>query len=510
MQKKLRRWLSTAPDEAFFDLCWAVNALQTGREDEARRFIAYPLGAATPRFESKFSIYPWEIETLLGELLLTEKFTPRDGANRILNVGNFGGLATLVRILRKLENEESGIYLKRVSILDELHRIAQREFPWQSGYFNVVQFYRNAFVYGGSKCGEYFERLHGLTQNQFSLVGFATYMHFMRQPAYGGRLNLLSVGVSAETCDAAFRLFCAPLTTVRSKYTRDFEDVRARWGFIPSVAYRPSVFRQFPVVETSNSMFRSPLPELILQRVTSGIYYDLTGGGQALRNEASGRFELYCENLCRQLMPSLLVQPEKIYRVSGQEFRSPDVLLSRRGQLALAIECKASKLNLDAQYSEDPAFVAEDGYKQLAKGAYQVWRYFSHIRRGIVQAEIDAEAHGLVLTLDAWLLMSRGLRSEVLRMADAMAADDPGISEADKRPVVFSAVKDFEQTLMESDEAGFFESVRHAATESFTGWLLPGVHREIGGKIIEKEYPFHLRDVLPWVDDLEEMKSGRL
>lgn len=509
-RKKLRRLISTARDDLFFDLCWAVEALQNSRAPAASRHLSYPAEAAEAPLGSAYKIYPWELETLLMELLLVPKMQLREGPNRVLDCGQFSAIASVVNALRKLENAESGIYLRRIHIFDELHRIAQREFPWQSGYFNKVQFYRYAYIYGGPASSEFLRDTYGVSQNGLSLLGFGLHAHFLQHPHFAGKIDLAFLGLAPEEGRAALRLIASSIEDVRRRFQADLSATTQKWGVAPPTAYRPSIFRRFPVVAFRGAL-RAPLPELILQRVTSGLYYDLAPGGQRLRNEASQRFESYCCDLLRRLLPGFETAPEHHYPSASQKFRSPDLLVSSDEGLVLVIECKASKLSIDAQYSDNPIEIARAGYDELAKGAFQVWRYFSHVRRGIDQRQLAPDALGIVLTLDTWMMMSRELRTVVLAKARDLAAKDAEILEEDQKPIVFCSIKDFEQTLMQSDEEGFLAAANAATTESFTGWLLPNVHTDSGQAQIEKAYPFDMREVLPWVQALDEeaIRRGR-
>src|SRR5436190_839713 len=101
-RKKLQELLARAPDEEFFQMIWAMDALQTDRVEAASRYIQFPDEAATSDINSKFAIHPWELETLVGQLLITRKLRPRNGPTRILNCAVFGAAAQAVNHLRKL------------------------------------------------------------------------------------------------------------------------------------------------------------------------------------------------------------------------------------------------------------------------------------------------------------------------------------------------------------------------------------------------------------------------
>jgi hypothetical protein len=145
-----------APDENFLQMVWAIDALQSGREQAAARYIKYPREAATTSSDSRYALRKWDLETLVVQLLVTPKLKRHDGPNRETNCALFLAGATAVNHLRELENAESGIYLRRYSVLNEMHRIGYRQFPWQRGYVDGTELYRSAYVYGGDQCQAHF------------------------------------------------------------------------------------------------------------------------------------------------------------------------------------------------------------------------------------------------------------------------------------------------------------------------------------------------------------------
>src|SRR5258708_24951428 len=89
-RKKLQDFLSRAPDEAFFEMVWAIDAVQSDRSDIAARYLRFPAEAATTDIDSKLAIRKWDLETLIGQLLITPKREWRtNGPNRITNCSLF-------------------------------------------------------------------------------------------------------------------------------------------------------------------------------------------------------------------------------------------------------------------------------------------------------------------------------------------------------------------------------------------------------------------------------------
>src|SRR5437870_13258185 len=63
--KKLIKLLGRADDEAFLQMIWAVDALQSDRVPVAGRYIQFPASAATSDIAAPNAIHSWELETLV-------------------------------------------------------------------------------------------------------------------------------------------------------------------------------------------------------------------------------------------------------------------------------------------------------------------------------------------------------------------------------------------------------------------------------------------------------------
>lgn len=505
-RKKLNAFLETADDEGFIQLLWAIDALQAGGELAAAPHLDhYPKAAVTTDISDKHFIYKWELESLANEALATPKrVRQKNGRVRSLNTRNFETIAQITNMLRKLENAEDAHRLKDRSILREMARIANREFDWQRGYFNTPQLYRNAFVYGQGPCADYFKTQHGITVNQFTLVGFSIYLLLTNHPSVLYKADFSAVGLTAQDLEYALALLAKPLAELRALAAKE-----RRTGSV--TAYKPSVFRRFPciVFGDGNSRVRAPLPQLILERVTAGVFYDVVGGGGALRNDYGRRFEEYCLTYLRAMQPELEWREETKYRVKGNDVRTPDILLAEGAGLELVIECKATRMGYGAKFGEGD--LDERGFEEIIKAVFQLWRFFSHCRRGLAHMTLNADAVGAVLTLDNWLQMANPLQDQVITAATQMAASrDSEILEQDRRPIAFFSITDLEATLTKANSKTFLQAVRAASTPKHKGWMLANVHDGFAEpNQTRKPYPFRsdMGRVLPWWDAVQAARA---
>lgn len=495
-RKKLDNLLKVAEDEEFFTMIWAIRAAQTGRPDSARPFLNFPPQAATTEISSKFAAHPWVCETLLNEVLIIPKLQGRP--KRTLNCKSFSALATAINILKDLENAEDGITLARMSVINELHRLSQRQFEWQRGFLSFSNFYRSAFIYGGPLTRTFFENAKGVTPSDFSLACFGLQTLFLDKPAVRRGVRMGDIGISESTLKRVYDLISIPHEEARKRAAQ----IRADRGH---TGYKRSLFREYPCVAfgRKGERLHAPLPDLLMLRATTGVFYDVVNASGSVKNEISSRFETYCIELLQHMLPSRTIRPSFKYTIRKNVIDSPDVMLSEAtGAISVVFECKARRMSYEARFSEDPVSEAHQAYSEVAKGVFQIWRFVSHHRRGLLDGEqIAADVRGVVLTLDYWLSVATTIRTDVFNLANRMADEYPEIIEADRIPVIFCPAEELEYTLGTATESSFLEAITASTETRFQGWALSSVHEQIAGGIKQnKEYPFanRLAGIWPW------------
>lgn len=512
---QLRKLFPRASDEQFLQMVWAVDALSSGRPEHAARLLNFPVEATNQAPGSPYAIHKWELESLLIQLFLAPRNNDRlEGPP--LDTSRFGSAADLINRLRKLEDVESAIYLANpdFNVLSEMHRIAQRQFHWQRGYKNLPTFYRYAFMYAQGECGRFFENTYGMAITDFNFVGFALFAQGMSSPWISRRFAIPDLGLSEELLNQVVELLLIPAAGARAETVKVLEGVNARHGRPIPTAFLPSILRRFPLVGVDGrpNHFIAPIPEVLLMRVTSGLYYDLIQGGQALLNEANDRFEQYCGAYIDAQMDRFNVR--RAYRYEGDGGNvvdTPDLLVSDGDRIALVAECKATKLNYLAQFAEDPFDAERRQYVQMANGVLQLWRFFSHVRRGILHEAVHPDTSAMVLTLDSFLTMSHGLREKVINQANELA-DQQGIDVEDRRYVTFCPIQGLEEILSVANEDDFLATMRSAPDEKYAGWELREVNRheaEAREPREPKKFPFKLDGLLPWWDRLQALTGRR-
>jgi hypothetical protein len=501
--KQLRKYFSRADDHSFLQMIWAVDALQSDREAAAKKLMpSYPKEAAVKSsLHSPYGIHRWELETLLIQLLLTPKEEKRAEGNLVLDCSKFDAIRNTINRLRGLENVESGRYLDNgLNIFGEMHRIAQRQFHWQHGYLNPPNFYRYIYIYGQGKCAEFFKDTYEVSINDFTYAGFAMYDAAVRTPWLRQDFASAALGITPEIVQKVLTLMTLSLEQAQAEERLLTDEVNRLHGTPIPTAFMPSILRRHPLISLTADMatFMPPIPELILMRISSGLYYDIIPGKQPLLNEANDRFEQYCHDLIDELTVFITTRSHR-YGPKGAQFDSPDVLVTEDDKVVIAVECKATRLTYLAQFAEDPFEAEKKQYVQLARGAFQLWRYFSHIRRGTTKDALADVAYPMVVTLDSFFMMSPQLSASILDEATRLADEDGDITPEDRRYIIYCPIPALEEVLLRGNRDTLLAALKAASEEKYKGWMFREVFRAITKDMDlgpPQKFPFDLDLVL--------------
>ena len=176
------------------------------------------------------------------QLFLVPKDMPREQDNLVLDCSQFEAVTQTINRLRALENVESARYLSgEFTILGEMHRIAQRQFHWQRGYFNTPQVYRYAYLYAQGKCADYFKQAYGFEIADLMFVVFGLFSAYMTAPWVKREISLPEIGLTAEIVQRALPMMscsgdeATTETAAQVKHSQDAHGSPIPTALLPSV-----------------------------------------------------------------------------------------------------------------------------------------------------------------------------------------------------------------------------------------------------------------------------------
>lgn len=481
----------------FFRMIWAIDRIGDGDKKAFSRFTRrkkeHVEWASSPH-----KIHKWTLESLVNVYLRSSPLRRRGNRlNKSLDTLNLGSPIYMMQLMNELENADDGLALQRLDVIGEIHRLAQRQFHWQRGKVNKAAFFKSAYLYTFPEAAQYFEAKFSISIHDFCFSGFALFAMLREHPAVHMKPKVVNVPIGADTLMKGFAMFARSDDIVRREAAR-----------MPQVtthsAYQASVLRRWPCISSpKEGVMYGPIPDLVVERFTNGLYYDLVDNDGKLRDLIGKRFESYCSLLLKSLVQGLTVAEE--FKYGRDNVDSPDLFLTRGTETVAIIECKAKKASIAVKLGEEPDVLEGSALDELAKGAFQIWRFRSHVRRGLVEppgGKIADAAAAVVVFLDSWMETSHKQQEEVLRRARIMSASkDPKIEPADQAPVTFCNIDDLEHVLHRCTDESLLNVFAEASKPERAGWLLSSLHSEVAPGVDEdKGDPFdpYLSDIIKW------------
>jgi hypothetical protein len=508
----LMKTLSDTDDHRLLVMAWAIHILQSRHAENARPFLRHPIEAENPDKFSDFRVHNWELETLLTVNFNTPKFAYPIHMREPVDTREYGELADLINLVKAVEQDESKKRITVKNIMAEFHKISHRQFPWQIGWEHIASLYRHIFIYGQGECARYFEETYGLSVNDFVACAFALYVQTQLGP-WCKPLEIIPIKVADGALAKTIGMVSSEMWDTRRESLALFRRFAKSLGYI-NVGYHPSYLRMKPLVTSAvlNGRYIAPFPEFVLMRATVGLFYDLIKAPTAVMTDARLRFEEYGRKVIKAYLPEFEPGSSVPYTNKNSPADTPDILLKRDGQIVAVFECKATKLSFQAQYSDDPAKDAKDQYEQIAKAVFQLWKFFCHVRLGIIDHPLAERVAPIVLTMEAFTQTSAELRTQMIEQANQMAATkEPLMTEADKRTPVFVSITELEYVLSRSTGDQLLGTFEAATLPQHGGWSINSVRDTVYANPDQlKTYPLDPGELMPWWAETQEKAKAVL
>ncbi len=406
-----------------------------------------PPGFDNPQLHTKhkwdMGIFEWELETLAREIILN---CPQNGAKLIDGWGRF---ANAINHVKRVENDAWGEADHAPDILMELLRLAHRQFHWQQGVdeTHLSRFFK---LYDHPKIRPLIAAEFGMTTVELYQIGLALVgsLHgsmIIRTPL-SNQINT----VPADTVNKFVDRFTRTLPDLQ-RQTRALQEYNVNWAY----AFNPLWLH--PLVRVADEVLIGPLPTLLLYRITSGVYFDLVGRGDAFGNAIGSAFQDYTGEVIEaaNTAGSFTLLAEAEYGSKKRRKDSADWIVEDGGA-TLFLECKASRMKLQGKID---LFAKESMEREIARLAGFVTQLYSTLSDALAGdynhwQPGEKRAYPIVVTLDEWHAF--GSADKIID--DAVQADfvakglDNGLLT--KCPYQIWSIRDFEHAIQLMAQGG--------------------------------------------------------
>ncbi|WP_372029919.1 hypothetical protein [Pseudomonas kurunegalensis] len=406
-------------------------------------------------------VFQWELDVLAREVILN---AGSGGSKDLFNVQDF---RIAIGHIRRLQDRQIEGRLQTM-IYQELHRLFQLQFPWQS---KAVELRLSRFL-RMFKCPDVESVLlaeFGLTVKEIYIVGGAIAGSFLERDIYDLNTDFSSFGIDKHRRDKFFGYISAGMDEVR-------EIATTRQEYNENWSYTLNPLRRTPLVSISPqapNIVICPIPEFILSRISEALHYDLINVGNF--NGAYGRsFERYVGEISNELVSHLGIVAEagQEYFVGKNKKHGVDWQLYD-ASAAMLIECKTKGLKLDARYKlEEADLIAE--VELLAKFVFQNYKNLIDIEAGYTKWNPDGRRlYPVVVTLSNWYLhgqsVTQRLEDTVLTLLDNANIDREIVEVS---PYTIMSIEEYEVAIQVIGKVGVDKFFDEISKSDYKGWMV--------------------------------------
>ncbi len=405
---------------------WAHSIFQQFKKRLPNDLINLPIGyrnASNNIDFMRFGLHTWQLEILARETIIN---SPRLGKKKSLL--NWKYLAKVTNQLKEIENKIEELFISRDNVLLETYRIAHRQFPWQQppDRNTIIRYWK---IY--QNLDSFFKIFYNLTFRLYYAVGLMLFGHFLNDEKLLYPPNI-KADIQLKHLDSFLERTCLD-------YPQFLAQLKAELQLNENYCYAFNSLRAHPLIKIKNfkkEQIFCPLPTLLFDRITRGIFYDLIKE-PGFDNAYGHSFEEYIGDFLRHALKSnLTVIGEQEYGSDRQRKKSVDWILVGE-ESALFIECKTKRLRVKSKSGLTDTNSLQNDLNKMASAVVQNYKTYLDYKKGEyphLKYEQKRKIFILVVTLEEWYIfgdvVTEMLQNEIDTLLSEENIDKSIITEA--------------------------------------------------------------------------------
>jgi len=280
-------------------------------------------------------LHGWLVDLMARELILNAQFR---GGNP------FASAQVAFRTMsdiHRLDGHSWSLHPTRSNdIILQLSRIAFKQFPWQTPFTNslIARYFK---LYAYPPVARMLETELGLTVGEYFQLVLLLVEELVRRPT-----------LAFEFLAPADPTIVAPVQALADRILRSAADLRRscadKQSFDVNWSYTFNPLREYPLVHGGNpNSILCPAPQLLVQRLTDGLYFDLIRADKGFGDAIGHAFEAYVGEMAKAIGGTAFdLLPEVRY---GKPQKGSVDWIVGDGSAWLFAECKLARLDIASQ-----------------------------------------------------------------------------------------------------------------------------------------------------------------
>jgi hypothetical protein len=408
---------------------------------------------------ANIEIYMWELHLLCREILLHA-----DGDQDTISTPL--GLMQMINHIRRIND---GISERTVNSGDDamrvIHTLIHQQARWQYSR-DEARMFRAFKIYNDYELAPIFEQTTGLSVRTMFLLALAIGGAAKRRPDTNVFQDYSDFGVTHQARDRFFQLAGTTLPNIRRELERLQRDDEG-WEF----TWNP--MEATPLINLDNHqtpLYLCPLPDLLLRRITEGLFYDLGKSKCQFGNEYGRAFERYVMRVLQECfdLNRFSISGEQPYEVGGQIKHGVDGIVSdATGHIF--IECKTRRMKQGAKETAE-GITLKKSLDELAEAVVQLYKNIDDATKGLSKWIPNRRPiYPFVITYEDWYLFTPQVFNQLIECVQRR------LKAAELLETLTETMPFFVTSINEFEMAG--QDIAHLGIERFCAAGVPSGYR---------------------------------
>jgi len=253
------------------------------------------------------------------------------------------------------------------------------------------------------------QSIYGMSLSQFIWIGLFIYSHSLNAASpylrLSGSANFVATIKDRWSGDSqdmptseTFYKFVSLVSSTPAEFKEMIGDLTLADERLISVNHMPLLSR--PVVRLTADEIVVPIPKLLIERITSGVFYDFadqfkgTGRENPFRTYFGKVFERYAEMQLELVFPKEVLYPEKTY--DERRLPTPDWVVADEAN-PLALECRSSTFSLPTRVDPSMDGINKDLHRIGVDTIIKAETKLQDLKDGVTHIPIKGKEVSLIL-----------------------------------------------------------------------------------------------------------------
>lgn len=396
-------------------------------------------------------IYIWELQILCREVVL-------HAAGKETTLSTHQGLRKMISHIRRIIDGIAAIDIANATenfSQRALLTMAHQQARWQYSR-DEARLFRAYHVYSDSELAPLFEQITGLSVRAMYLQALAIGGAATKQAGTNATQDYSAFDVTNLERNAFFKMSGTTITSLREAL-----NVEQRYDERWALTFNP--MEATPLFNTDHhhpSLFWCPMPQLLLRRVTEGLFFDLMSGkkelGVEFGNEYGHAFERYVGRVLHEIFDSnqFSISGERPYEVNGDTKHGVDWIVSD-ATANLFIECKTRRLSQKAKETGGGEAL-DKSLDEMAKDIVKFYINIDHAIKGLsTWVNNGSKIYPMIVTYEEWYLLYPTAFDRLVEFVKArLEAKKLPATWTESMPFFFTSIAEFEQAGQDINHLG--------------------------------------------------------